>query len=74
MENKKKKKILKICGWVGFGVLIALIIAICSLSLHYKNQTNDLKNKNDEIEEVLGNSFENSLNQTNNFVAEVLID
>ncbi len=74
MEKEKRKKILKILTWVGFGLLIALIIVLCSLSIYYKNQTNDLNDKNDEIEDVLSDSSSPVLEETQNFITKILID
>lgn len=74
MEKEKRKKILKILTWVGFGLLIALIIVLCSLSIYYKNQTNDLNDKNDEIEDILSDSSSPVLEETQNFITKILID
>lgn len=74
MEKEKRKKILKILTWVGFGLLIALIIVLCSLSIYYKNQTNDLNDKNDEIEDVLIDSSSPVLEEAQNFITKILID
>ncbi len=74
MEKEKRKKILKILTWVGFGLLIALIIVLCSLSIYYKNQTNDLNDKNDEMEDVLSDSSSPVLEETQNFITKILID
>lgn len=74
MEKEKRKKILKILTWVGFGLLIALIIVLCSLSIYYKNQTNDLNDKNDEIEDILSDSSSPVLEETQNFITKIFID
>ena len=74
MEKEKRKKILKILTWVGFGLLIALIIVLCSLSIYYKNQTNDLNDKNHEIEDILNDSSSPVLEETQNFITKILID
>lgn len=74
MEKEKRKKILKILTWVGFGLLIALIIVLCSLSIYYKNQTNDLNDKNDEMEDILSDSSSPVLEETQNFITKILID
>ncbi len=53
MEKEKKKKIVKICAWTIFIIIIALIIVFSIIIIDYKNKTQSLQDKNQQIEEVL---------------------
>ena len=53
MEKEKKKKIIKICAWAIFIIIIALIIVFSIIIIDYKNKTQSLQDKNQQIEDVL---------------------
>lgn len=53
MEKEKKKKIFKICVWTVFAVVFALIIIFSILIIDYKNKTQSLQDKNQQIEDIL---------------------
>ncbi len=53
MEKEKKKKIFKICVWTVFAVVFALFIIFSILIIDYKNKTQSLQDKNQQIEDIL---------------------
>ncbi len=53
MKKEKKVKILKISAIFIFIAIIVLIIVMCIVSAKYKNDTERIKNENQQIEQIL---------------------
>ncbi len=53
MEKEKKKKIAKIITWTAVAVVFALIIVFSIIIIDYKNKTQTLQDKNQQLEEIL---------------------
>ena len=67
MEEKKRKKILKISLWVCAAVIAALIVVLAIVAADYRKRAEDLQNQNEQIEEVLNE-------ETDELESIVLID
>lgn len=53
MEEKKKRKLIKILLWCLLGLVLASIIAMSIAANIYKDKTDDLNKENQQIEDVL---------------------
>ena len=53
MKKEKKKKIAKIITWTAVAVVFALIIVFSIIIIDYKNKTQTLQDKNQQLEEIL---------------------
>ncbi len=67
MEEKKRKKILKISLWVGAAVIAVLIVVLAIVAADYRKRAEELQKQNEQIEEVLNE-------ETDELESIVLID
>lgn len=67
MEEKKRKKILKISLWIGAAVIAVLIVVLAIVAADYRKRAEDLQNQNEQIEKVLNE-------ETDKLESIVLID
>ena len=74
MEREKRNKILKILGYVLFGLAVAVIITLSILSAVYKDKTNELDEKNKQIENLQAANLEHSEEFFDNFIPVSMIE
>lgn len=67
MEEKKRKKILKISLLVGAAVIAVLIVVLAIVAADYRKRAEELQKQNEQIEEVLNE-------ETDELESIVLID